>query len=79
MSLNSKPSPTQQQEQTPSRILSNDITVKKGQYGPYIRYKNKNIALPKKTNIETITLDECITIINTPKPKKIYKRIPKYK
>ena len=55
------------------RILNDDIVIKMGPFGPYIKYQNSiNIALSKKLkeNWKTITLDECLPIIEKGKNKK---------
>ena len=47
-------------------ILNEDIIIKVGQYGPYIKYKGtSNIPLPKafKTHPDTITINDCNIII----------------
>ena len=64
--------------------ISNDILIKKGPYGFYIKYKGKNnvkipTAIKKKydNNFKDITLQECQEIIETeqskPKGNKYYK------
>jgi len=48
------------------RKLSDDVVIKVGPFGPYIKYKNEvNIPLPKalKTQWETITLEQCQPVI----------------
>ena len=43
-----------------------------GRYGPYIAYDGKNYRLPKNKmeNVETLTYEECMTIIKeAPEPK----------
>ena len=40
-----------------------EIVVTKGKYGPYIKYGNVNITLPRKTDPLTVSLDECINAI----------------
>ena len=63
------------------KVLSEDITLKTGRFGPYIKYKGTvNIPLPKalRANWERATLEECQAVIDkngskiaraTPKPK----------
>jgi DNA topoisomerase-1 len=45
------------------------FNIKSGQYGPYIEMINKekktNISIPKKYNIDNITIDDIINIINS--------------
>lgn len=48
------------------RKISDDVVIKVGQFGPYIKYKNEvNIPLPKalKVQWETITLEQCQPVI----------------
>ena len=48
------------------RKLNDDITIKKGQFGAYIKYKgDRNIRLPKalKERWETVTLEECLPVV----------------
>ena len=47
-----------------------DLQVKNGRYGPYIAYKGKNYRIPKDSAPETLTLDECMKIIQTTKKNK---------
>jgi DNA topoisomerase-1 len=55
-----------------------DIKVLNGQYGPYIKFKNKNYKIPAIYDIETITKKDCEEIIgegkSTSKPKKYAKK-----
>ena len=67
------------------KVLSEDITLKTGRFGPYIKYKGTvNIPLPKalRANWEQATLEECQAVIDkngskiaraTPKPKSAAK------
>ncbi len=48
-----------------------DLKVLNGRWGPYISYKKKNYKIPKKTEAEKLTLEDCMKIINeAPEPKK---------
>ena len=61
------------------RILSDDIVIKVGPYGAYIKYKGeRNVPLSKafKSQWETITLEECLPIIEKNANRK--PRAPKY-
>jgi DNA topoisomerase-1 len=40
------------------------LRIMKGKYGPYISFENKNYRIPKTYDPETMTLDECKTIIS---------------
>lgn len=42
-----------------------DIICTKGRFGPYIKYGNKNISLPKSKDPLSITMEECIELINS--------------
>ena len=44
-----------------------DLLVKSGRYGPYIAYKGKNYRLPKGAKPETLTLEECLRIVQDSK------------
>ncbi len=47
-----------------------DLKVLNGRWGPYISYKNKNYKIPRKTEAEKLTLEDCMQIIeNAPEPK----------
>lgn len=41
------------------------ISVLRGRYGPYISYNKKNYRIPKGTNPEDMTLEDCMVIIQT--------------
>ncbi len=50
-----------------------DLSIRKGKWGMYIKYKNDNYKLPKGYDPETMTKDDCMIIIETAKqnpPKK---------
>lgn len=55
-----------------------ELKVLNGRYGPYISYKKKNFKIPKSTNPETLTLEQCLAIVkdpeNTPKKRFIKKK-----
>lgn len=40
-----------------------DLQVLNGRYGAYISYKNKNYKIPKKQNLEQLTLEEALQIV----------------
>ena len=46
-----------------------DMVIKNGRYGSYIAYKGKNYRLPHNRKAETITYEECVKVVNTPKKK----------
>jgi len=41
-----------------------DIVVTKGKFGPYIKYGDRNVRLPKGADPLKISLDECTALIN---------------
>ncbi len=40
-----------------------DVVCTKGRFGPYIKYGDKNVSLPRGENPTSITLDACIALI----------------
>lgn len=40
-----------------------DIIATKGRFGPYLKYGDKNVSLPRGKDPLTVTLDECIAVI----------------
>ena len=48
-----------------------DLRLLNGRWGPYISYKKKNYKLPKDTEAEKLSLDDCLKIIKDgPSPKR---------
>jgi len=50
-----------------------ELSVRKGKWGPYIRFKNDNFKIPKEYDPATLTKDDCMIIIENAKlnpPKK---------
>ena len=41
-----------------------DIIATKGRFGPYLKFGDRNVSLPKGTDPIRVTLEECIEIIN---------------
>ena len=41
-----------------------DIIATKGRFGPYLKYGDKNISLPRGAKAESISLEKCIELIN---------------
>lgn len=56
-----------------------DIKVLNGQYGPYIKFKNKNYKIPAIYDIETITKKDCEEIIGEGKSSSKTKKYAKKK
>ena len=61
----------------PIKEFGKDLSIRNGPYGIYIRYKKKNISLPKTIkNPEKLTKQQVMEIIKTSasKPKRKYKK-----
>jgi DNA topoisomerase-1 len=43
------------------------IEIFDGPYGPYIKYKRKNVSLPEGADVEKFTLDEAIELVGAKK------------
>jgi len=39
-----------------------DIEILKGQYGPYFRFQNKNVSIPKYQNVDVLTYENCLEL-----------------
>jgi DNA topoisomerase-1 len=48
-----------------------DVIVTKGRFGPYIKYGDKNITLPRGLDPMKVSLEECIGIISSEKEKPV--------
>ena len=44
-----------------------DVVVTKGKFGPYVKYGDLNVTLPRKTDPLTVSLEECIAAIDAQK------------
>lgn len=51
-----------------------DLRILIGKYGPYISYNKKNFRIPKSVNPESLTLSDCLNIIEKPAPVKNKKK-----
>jgi DNA topoisomerase-1 len=49
---------------------NSDVKILNGKYGPYITYKKKNFRIPKTQEPESLTLEECMKLIEKKNPKK---------
>ncbi len=49
---------------TVGKYNDTDIVATKGRFGPYLKFGDKNISLPKGSDPLTVTLDECIKAIS---------------
>lgn len=47
-----------------------DLQIRNGRFGPYIKYEGENYKLPKNTDIELLSEAECVQIIAQEKEKK---------
>ena len=56
-----------------------DIICTKGRFGPYIKYGNKNISLPRGTDPLKVDLDTCIRLIEDSISKTVNGPIAEYK
>ena len=56
-----------------------DIICTKGRFGPYIKYGDKNVSLPKGTDPLKVDLDTCISLIENSENKKAGGIIAEYK
>ncbi|WP_334166720.1 type I DNA topoisomerase [Phocaeicola paurosaccharolyticus] len=54
-----------------------ELQILNGRFGPYISYKKKNFKIPSSQKPEALTLEECMTIVNTPKEKSTAKKVRK--
>ena len=53
---------------------NNDVIVNRGKYGPYVKFEKSFISIPDTISLESITIDEAITLIHD-KRKQDAKRI----
>ncbi len=52
-----------------------EIKLLNGRWGPYISYKKENYKIPKNTDAATLSLDDCLKLIEkSPAPKKSRKK-----
>ena len=56
-----------------------DIICTKGRFGPYIKYGDRNISLPRGTDPLKIDLDTCVSLITESKDKKSGEVLAEYK
>ena len=67
-------------ESTGAMAKFGEISVLKGRYGPYIRYKNNNFKIPADIDAEAITKEQCEEIVGDGKKKATtYKKFTKKK
>ena len=55
---------------TVGQLEGKEIVVAKGRFGPYIKYDGGNVSLPRGKDPLTITLEECIKILQEAPKKK---------
>lgn len=54
---------------------NNEIVIKTGRYGPYIKYNGQNIAIPKNIDVDNIDLTKVVELIeNQPAKKEVKKK-----
>lgn len=51
-----------------------EVQILNGRFGPYIAYKKTNYKIPKKTEIENLTYEDCMKIINSTEKKPAAKK-----
>ena len=56
-----------------------DIQVLHGRYGAYIKTPKGNFRIPKSTNVQTLTEEECLALINSSEPASTKKRFTRKK
>ena len=56
-----------------------ELRILAGRYGPYISYQKKNFRIPKTKEPESLSLDECLEIIEKAPAKPAKKRFKKSK
>ncbi|MBR5102719.1 MAG: hypothetical protein IK092_06300 [Muribaculaceae bacterium] len=61
-------------EQNTILEFDNGLQVLNGRFGPYISYQKKNYKLPSKTDAKSLTLDDCMKIVNETEPSGTKKR-----
>ncbi len=54
-----------------------ELQILNGRFGPYISYKKKNYKIPASEKPEELTIEKCMTIIETPKEKSTAKKTKK--
>ena len=54
-----------------------ELQILNGRFGPYISYKKKNYKIPASEKPEELTIEKCMTIIETPKEKSTAKKTRK--
>lgn len=56
-----------------------DLKVLNGRFGPYITFKKKNFKIPKTTDASSLSLEDCLKIIenpdNTPKKRFVKRKV----
>lgn len=62
-----------------SNFPEHDIQVLNGRFGAYIKHGGENYKLPKGTDAKTLTVEQCIEIVNTVKPSGAKRKSAKAK
>lgn len=55
---------------TVGRLDGIDIIVTKGKFGPYLKYGDKNVSLPRGTDPMSVDLESCVAIIDAAQEKQ---------
>ena len=55
------------------------VICTKGRFGPYLKYGDKNVSLPKKSDPLSVSLEDCISLIEESENKKANEIIAEFK
>ena len=55
------------------------VICTKGRFGPYLKYGDKNVSLPKKSDPLSVSLEDCIALIEESENKKANESIAEFK
>ncbi len=65
----------EKRNQTLREFEGTDMKILNGRWGPYLKAGKKNVKLPKDSNVDTITEEECLQLANDA-PEKKGRRFP---
>lgn len=55
------------------------VICTKGRFGPYLKYGDRNVSLPKKSDPLSVTLEECVSLIEESENRKANEIIAEFK
>ncbi|MCD8313302.1 MAG: type I DNA topoisomerase [Bacteroidales bacterium] len=55
-----------------------DVVCTKGRFGPYLKYGDRNVSLPRGSNPYTVTLEDCVKVIETALSKPAVETIAEF-